>query len=96
MAEQGTVRNVNMDSVSGNDDDDDWEGGGVYGIGRDFQCRSVFVAAAAADRLPQKVSSDVQLQLYGFYNIATEEPCSAPPPSGLKMTARTKWYSVFL
>ncbi|OMO93537.1 Acyl-CoA-binding protein, ACBP [Corchorus olitorius] len=58
---------------------------------RRIRAATAFVAAAAADRLSQKVSSEVQLQLYGLYKIATEGPCTAPQPSALKMTARAKW-----
>lgn len=95
MAEQGSVRN---ESVDGDDDDydDDWEGVESTELDEAFSAATAFVAAAAADRLSQKVSNDVQLQLYGLYKIATEGPCSTPQPSALKMTARAKWYSPLL
>ncbi|PON81239.1 Notch [Trema orientale] len=92
IAEHGSVRN---ESVAGSDDysddDDDWEGVESTELDEVFSAATAFVATAAADRLAQKVSSDVQLQLYGLYKIATEGPCSAPQPSALKMTARAKW-----
>ncbi|KAI4337990.1 hypothetical protein L6164_016348 [Bauhinia variegata] len=89
MAEQGSVRN---ESVDGDDDyDDDWEGVESTELDEAFSAATAFVAAAAADRVSQKVSTDVQLQLYGLYKIATEGPCSTPQPSALKMTARAKW-----
>ncbi|XP_052108952.1 acyl-CoA-binding domain-containing protein 2 isoform X2 [Arachis duranensis] len=90
MAEQGSVR---AESLDGDDDydDDDWEGVETTELDEAFSAATAFVAAAAADRLSQKVSSDVQLQLYGLYKIATEGPCSTPQPSALKMTARAKW-----
>ncbi|KAL5538995.1 hypothetical protein UlMin_024314 [Ulmus minor] len=88
-AEHGSVRN---DSVGGSDEDDDWEGVESTELDEFFSAATAFVAASAADRLSsQKVSSDVQLQLYGLYKIATEGPCSSPQPSALKMTARAKW-----
>ncbi|XVE64432.1 hypothetical protein DITRI_Ditri07aG0100300 [Diplodiscus trichospermus] len=83
IAEAGSVRNESDGDAE--DDDDDWEG---------VECTELdeaFSAAAAADRLSQKVSNEVQLQLYGLYKIATEGPCTAPQPSALKMTARAKW-----
>lgn len=90
IAEHGSVRN---ESVPGSDvDDDDWEGVESTELDEMFSAATAFVAAAAADRLSQKVSTDVQLQLYGLYKIATEGPCSTPQPSALKMTARAKWY----
>ena len=87
VAEHGSVR---IDSDG--DYDDDWEGVESTELDEAFSAATAFVAAAAADRLSQKVSSDVQLQLYGLYKIATEGPCSTPQPSPLKMTARAKWY----
>lgn len=73
------------------DSDDDWEGVESTELDEAFSAATAFVAAAAADRLSQKVSSDLQLQLYGLYKIATEGPCSVPQPSAFKMTARAKW-----
>ncbi|KAK7317109.1 hypothetical protein RJT34_01071 [Clitoria ternatea] len=90
MAEQGSVRNESLDGDH-DDDDDDWEGVESTELDEAFSAATAFVAAAAADRLSQKVSSEVQLQLYGLYKIATEGPCSTPQPSPLKMTARAKW-----
>uniref|UniRef100_A0A5B6YR79 Putative acyl-CoA-binding domain-containing protein 1-like n=1 Tax=Davidia involucrata TaxID=16924 RepID=A0A5B6YR79_DAVIN len=79
-------------TLSGEDDSDgDWEGVESTELDEAFNAATTFVAAAAADRLSQKVSNDVQLQLYGLYKIATEGPCSTPQPSALKMTARAKW-----
>ncbi|KAE9608853.1 hypothetical protein Lal_00020001 [Lupinus albus] len=85
IAEQGSVRNDD------DDDDDDWEGVESTELDEAFSAATAFVAASAADRLSQKVSNEVQLQLYGLYKIATEGPCSTPQPSPLKMTARAKW-----
>ncbi|KAF8380005.1 hypothetical protein HHK36_027474 [Tetracentron sinense] len=73
------------------EDDDDWEGVESTELDEAFSAATAFVAASAADRLSEKVSNDVQLQLYGYYKIATEGPCTAPQPSALKMTARAKW-----
>ncbi|CAI0397477.1 unnamed protein product [Linum tenue] len=99
-AELGSVRNESVagigddyDGVDTDDDDDDedWEGVESTELDETFSAATAFVAAAASDRLSQRVSTDVQLQLYGLYKIATEGPCTVPPPSALKMTARAKW-----
>lgn len=82
---------VEPGTTSYSDSDDDWEGVESTELDEEFSAATVFVAAAAADRLSQKVSSDLQLQLYGLYKIATEGPCSVPQPSAFKMTARAKW-----
>ncbi|KAK9122195.1 hypothetical protein Syun_019812 [Stephania yunnanensis] len=73
------------------EDEDDWEGVESTELDEAFSAATAFVATAAADRLSAKVSSEVQLQLYGLYKISTEGPCNAPQPSPLKMTARAKW-----
>ncbi|KAF2299301.1 hypothetical protein GH714_031416 [Hevea brasiliensis] len=99
MAEHGSVRNESIagsdvgdqDIDDDDDDDDDWEGVESTELDETFSAATAFVAAAAADRLSQKVSTDVQLQLYGLYKIATEGPCSTPPPSAIKISARAKW-----
>nr|GMC53311.1 acyl-CoA-binding domain-containing protein 1-like [Ipomoea batatas]GMD20514.1 acyl-CoA-binding domain-containing protein 1-like [Ipomoea batatas] len=76
---------------SDDSEDDDWEGVESTELDEAFSAATAFVAATAADRSALKVSNELQLQLYGFYKIATEGPCSAPQPSALKMTARAKW-----
>lgn len=73
------------------EDDDDWEGIESTELDEMFSAATAFVAATAADRNSTKVSNEVQLQLYGFYKIATEGPCIAPQPSAIKVTARSKW-----
>ncbi|KAJ0102344.1 hypothetical protein Patl1_05211 [Pistacia atlantica] len=92
IAELGSVRNDSLPcSDYDDDDDDDWEGVESTELDEMFSAATAFVAATAATSPAQKVSSDVQLQLYGLYKIATEGPCSTPQPSALKMTARAKW-----
>ncbi|KAB1205110.1 Acyl-CoA-binding domain-containing protein 2 [Morella rubra] len=94
IAEQGSVRNDSVppsDVENEDEDDDDWEGVESTELDETFSAATAFVAASAADRLSEKVSSDVQLKLYGLYKIATEGPCSTPQPSPLKMTSRAKW-----
>ncbi|KAG0472879.1 hypothetical protein HPP92_014736 [Vanilla planifolia] len=71
--------------------DDDWEGIESTELDEIFSAASAFVAAAAVNQTLTKISTDVQLQLYGFYKIATEGPCSAPQPSAFKVAARAKW-----
>ncbi|KAJ4726693.1 Acyl-CoA-binding domain protein [Melia azedarach] len=90
IAEQGSVRNESLPCSDVDDDDDDWEGVECTELDEMFSAATAFVAATAATSA-QKVSNDVQLQLYGLYKIATEGPCSTPQPSALKMTARAKW-----
>ncbi|XP_074291742.1 acyl-CoA-binding domain-containing protein 1-like [Silene latifolia] len=89
VAEKGSVfgGDFTIDDVTS--DDDDWEGVETTELDDAFSAATAFVAASAAER--GKVSNDVQLQLYGLYKIATEGPCSAPPPPAFKMTARAKW-----
>lgn len=90
-AAEATPVQKNLPIVDSEDSDDDWEGVESTELDEEFSAATAFVAAAAADRLSQKVSNEVQLQLYGLYKIATEGPCTVPQPSALKMTARAKW-----
>ncbi|CAL9243378.1 unnamed protein product [Arabidopsis halleri] len=90
IAEQGSLRG-DEDDDDEDEDDDDWEGVESTELDEAFSAATAFVAAAASDRLSQKVSNELQLQLYGLYKIATEGPCTAPQPSALKMAARAKW-----
>ncbi|XP_031503309.1 acyl-CoA-binding domain-containing protein 1-like [Nymphaea colorata] len=84
----GTVES----SMDEQDEDDDWEGVETTELDEEFTAATTFIAAAAAgDQSAQKVPTDVQLQLYGYYKIATEGPCRVPQPSALKMSARAKW-----
>ncbi|KAG9146298.1 hypothetical protein Leryth_007989 [Lithospermum erythrorhizon] len=65
------------DDVSGgggDEGDSDWEGVESTELDEAFSAATAFVAATAADRDSVKVSTDVQLQLYGLYKIATEGP----------------------
>ncbi|GAB4858526.1 Acyl-CoA-binding domain-containing protein 1 [Ancistrocladus abbreviatus] len=89
LAEKGSIAGPDcmLDDVS----DDDWEGVESTELDEAFSAATAFVAASAADKLAHKVPNEVQLQLYGLYKIATEGPCSAPPPPAFKMTARAKW-----
>ncbi|XP_021774971.1 acyl-CoA-binding domain-containing protein 1-like [Chenopodium quinoa] len=92
LAEKGSVTagDAFLDDVDS--DDDDWEGVESTELDEAFSAATAFVAASAADKImAQKVGNDAQLQLYGLYKIATEGPCSAPPPPAFKLTARAKW-----
>ncbi|KAI3818051.1 hypothetical protein L1987_11853 [Smallanthus sonchifolius] len=73
------------------DSDDDWEGVETTELEDAFCAATAYVAAIAADRSSKKVSSSLQLKLYGLYKIATEGACSVPQPSAIKITARAKW-----
>ncbi|XP_026660185.1 acyl-CoA-binding domain-containing protein 5-like isoform X2 [Phoenix dactylifera] len=71
--------------------EDDWEG-----IEKSELEKLYGVAAAYADSKDGKeavsrLSSDVQMQLYGLQKVATEGPCYEPQPMALKVTARSKW-----
>ncbi|XP_057522102.1 acyl-CoA-binding domain-containing protein 1-like [Amaranthus tricolor] len=91
IAEKGSVTagDAFLDDVV--TDDDDWEGVESTELDEAFSAATAFVAASAADKMATKVGNDVQLLLYGLYKIATEGPCSMPPPPSFKMTARAKW-----
>lgn len=88
----GEEERIKYDTSSVDESDDDWEGVESTELDEAFSAATAFVATTAADRsVSSKVSNDLQLQLYAFYKIATEGPCSTPQPSAIKMTARAKW-----
>ncbi|GKC71185.1 acyl-CoA-binding domain-containing protein 1-like protein, partial [Tanacetum coccineum] len=89
--EQPLLSNDNINNDDNSDSsDDDWEGVESSELDEAFSAATAFVAATAADKERNKVSNEVQLELYGCYKIATEGPCTAPQPSALKFTARAK------
>lgn len=90
-SDDDNYENREVDSDGASDSDDDWEGVESTELDEIFSAATTFIAATAADKNSAKVSNDLQLQLYGFYKIATEGPCTVPQPSALKMTARAKW-----
>lgn len=88
----GEEEKEKYDTSCGDESDDDWEGVESTELDEAFSAATAFVATTAADRsVSSKVSNDLQLQLYAFYKIATEGPCSTPQPSAIKMTAKAKW-----
>lgn len=87
----GEVGSVRHEILPGTDDDEDWDNEESTELEEAFTAATMFVAETAADRASGKASTDVQLQLYGLYKIATEGPCTSPQPSALKMAARAKW-----
>jgi hypothetical protein len=69
---------------------DDWEGVESSELEEQFGAASTYVASMVT--LPGvKPSSEAMLQLYAYYKIATEGPCSTSQPSILQPTARAKW-----
>ncbi|KAL4583440.1 hypothetical protein LXL04_008013 [Taraxacum kok-saghyz] len=67
------------------DSDDDWEG-----IERS-DLEKVFAMAADYGKEDDRLTSDIQMQLYGLHKVATEGPCHEPQPMALKLSARSKW-----
>jgi len=71
---------------------DDWEGVESTELEELFGAASTYVATMVS--IPGvKPSSEAMLQLYAYYKIATEGPCSTSQPSAFQPTARAKWYT---
>ncbi|XP_073395516.1 acyl-CoA-binding domain-containing protein 1 isoform X3 [Physcomitrium patens] len=69
---------------------DDWEGVESTELEELFGAASTYVASVI--NVPgAKSSREEMLQLYAYYKIATEGPCSTPQPSAFQPTARAKW-----
>ncbi|KAF3335276.1 Acyl-CoA-binding domain-containing protein 2 [Carex littledalei] len=82
--------NIDTSIVDSDTDSDSWEGIEGTELDEEFSAASAFVATMAATSDSARVSSELQLKLYGLYKIATEGPCTAPQPSALSFTARAK------
>jgi hypothetical protein len=69
---------------------DDWEGVESSELEEQFGAASTYVASMVTPP-GVKPSSEAMLQLYAYYKIATEGPCSTSQPLILQPTARAKW-----
>jgi acyl-CoA-binding protein len=86
---EGAGEDVTKESEEGNVTDD-WEGVESTELEELFGAASTYVTSLVT--LPGvKPSSDAMLQLYAYYKIATEGPCSTIQPSAFQPTARAKW-----
>lgn len=73
-------------------DDEDWEDVEITELEDAFCAATAFIEAADRSLLSSmKVSSSLQLELYGLYKVATDGACNVPQPSAIKITARAKW-----
>lgn len=81
-----------MEKESEGNETDDWEGVESTELEELFGAASTYVATMVS--IPGvKTSSEAMLQLYAYYKIATEGPCSTSQPSAFQPTARAKWYT---
>ncbi|KAJ8762451.1 hypothetical protein K2173_007890 [Erythroxylum novogranatense] len=83
--EEITVIEEKKVEIEIDDADDDWEG-----IERS-ELEKTFGEAVKFMENNGKVTSDVQMELYGLHKIATEGSCHEQPPMALKVSARAKW-----
>lgn len=91
LQSEGAGEDVTKESEEGNVTDD-WEGVESTELEELFGAASTYVTSLVT--LPGvKPSSDAMLQLYAYYKIATEGPCSTTQPSAFQPTARAKWYA---
>ncbi|KAL2963860.1 hypothetical protein AAZX31_17G224400 [Glycine max] len=82
---------VDSDGKENDDDyDDDWEGIERSELEKEFMAATEFVSGEE-NRLGG-VGSNLRMELYGLYKVATEGLCREPQPMALKLAARAKWY----
>ncbi|KAI3958974.1 hypothetical protein MKX01_023650 [Papaver californicum] len=74
-------------------DDEEWEGIERSEVENYFATASTFVTSGVNYQVLSKLSSDVQMQLYGLHKVATEGPCYEPQPMALMVSARAKWHA---
>lgn len=80
-------------------EDDDWEGIERSELEKVFAEAINYVEYGGRkekeDDHLEKLSSDVQMELYGLHKVAVEGPCGGAQPMALKVSARAKWYFIF-
>ena len=79
--------------------DDDWEGVERSELERGFAEAVNYVECGGKGREEDRLArlgSDVQMQLYGLHKVALEGPCLESQPMALMVSARTKWYLIFI
>lgn len=93
-AKNNGVDDVKEEGFSG--EDDDWEGIERTELEKLFGAAVVFVGSKInADRI-SVLRNEVKMKLYGLHMIATQGPCMEPQPMALKVSARAKWYLLYL
>ncbi|KAL8487615.1 hypothetical protein ACS0TY_023627 [Phlomoides rotata] len=96
IVEEGKIE-VGFDDVinEGTVEDDDWEGIERSDLEKVFAEAVNYVEYGGRrekeDDHLEKLSSDVQMELYGLHKVAVEGPCGGPQPMALKVSARAKW-----
>ncbi|KAJ0974249.1 hypothetical protein J5N97_016214 [Dioscorea zingiberensis] len=75
------------------DDEDEWEGIERSELLERFGEANAYIGSGSGTDAISKLSSDMQMQLYGLHKVATEGPCFEPQPLALKISARSKWHA---
>ncbi|KAK8964897.1 Acyl-CoA-binding domain-containing protein 1 [Platanthera guangdongensis] len=94
----------NMDAVLGRESEegieeegsllhweDEWEGIEKSELEKLFSVATEYVVSSSGAVALAGLSSDVQMELYGLFKIATEGRCYESQPLPLNFSARTKW-----
>ncbi|XP_064993537.1 acyl-CoA-binding domain-containing protein 3-like isoform X2 [Musa acuminata AAA Group] len=76
--------------------EDEWEGIERSELEKLFGVATEFVGSEKGGDAVSKLSSELQMQLYGLHRVATEGSCYEPQPMALKVTARAKWTERFV
>ncbi|XP_008788408.3 acyl-CoA-binding domain-containing protein 5 isoform X1 [Phoenix dactylifera] len=74
-------------------EEDDWEGIEKSELEKRFGAAIAYVGSGSGGDALSKLSSDLQMQLYGLRKVATEGPCYESQPLALKVSARAKWHA---
>ncbi|KAK8915914.1 Acyl-CoA-binding domain-containing protein 1 [Platanthera zijinensis] len=76
--------------------EDEWEGIEKSELEKLFSVATEYVVSSSGAVALAGLSSDVQMELYGLFKIATEGRCYEVATLPLNFSARTKWYCMFL
>ncbi|GAU27324.1 hypothetical protein TSUD_05500 [Trifolium subterraneum] len=91
IEEKSTEKVVDDDD----DDEDDWEWEGIERseVEKMFMEATEFVGEKG---YIGNCDDDLEMELYGLHKVAMEGPCRESQPMPLKLSARAKWYQIFL
>ncbi|PKA60783.1 Acyl-CoA-binding domain-containing protein 2 [Apostasia shenzhenica] len=76
--------------------EDEWEGIERSDLEKLFGAATEYVGRPSGAEALNRLSNDVQMELYGLRKVATEGPCYESQPFPLKASARARWYRISL
>lgn len=74
--------------------EDEWERIDKSELEKLFSMAAEYAVSSSGAEALARLSRDVQMNLYGFYKVATEGPCHESQPLPLKVSGWARWYCI--